>query len=260
MLDGIYQHFRREEYEIIDRFRSNISDVESDYTPFLTGFMNPREQFIAKNLVGKRSSVKIEMNGGYKEADRKRILFYPDYFEPDISDYEMQLLEIQYPTRFVSIHHRQILGAVMHSGLQRSVLGDIFTDGVRWQMIVDQKISCFLVSQINKIGSVKVKLTSQKFSNMVTPKNDWKQQNYLVNSERIDSLVSAGFGLSRNRAKELINNSKVQLNWMIIDRPDYQVRSNDVITVRGFGRLRFDEQTGITHKGKYKIKMSVLNV
>lgn len=260
MEDGVYQHFRKEEHEIVDYFRSKICDVEVGYIPFLTGFVNPREQFIAKTLVGKKSSVQIAMKGGYNNADRKRILFYPSYLKPNIDDFEMQLLEIYYPVKFSEIYHRQILGALMHSGLQRSVIGDILTDGTRWQLIADQKISRFIVDQIHEVGSVKIKIKLKQFDQLIDPKSAWKQKCYLVSSKRVDSLIAKGFCLSRNKAKELINNSKVQVNWMTINRPDYQIHDKDIITVRELGRLRLDEKIGMTRKDKYKVKMSLIHV
>lgn len=260
MEDSVYQHFRKEEHEIVDYFRSKMADVKLRYVPFLTGFMNPREQFIANSLVRKSSSVKIEMEGGYRNADRKRILLYPSYFKPRLDDYELQLLEIRYPVKFVTIHHRQILGSLMHSGLQRSVIGDILTDGIRWQLIVDRKISRFIVSQIHKIGSVSVDIVLQEPTKLLKPENAWQQRYYLVSSERIDSLIAAGFGISRSKTKKLINDSNVQLNWMTINRSSYQIHNKDVITVRGFGRLRLDEELGMTRKGKCKVRMSMIHV
>ena len=77
MNDGIYQHFRKEERPTIDQVASLISEAELNYAPVLTDFLNPRERFIAQALIGKNTTIQMATQGGYQNADRKRVLFYP---------------------------------------------------------------------------------------------------------------------------------------------------------------------------------------
>ena len=102
MNDGVYQHFRKEERATIDQIASYISEAELNYAPVLTDFFNPRERFIAQALIGKNSAIQMATQGGYQNADRKRVLFYPQYFEPQVEDFEIQVLEVNYPVKFAS--------------------------------------------------------------------------------------------------------------------------------------------------------------
>ncbi len=247
MNDGIYQHFRKEERPTIDQVASLISEAELNYAPVLTDFLNP-------------STIQMATQGGYQNADRKRVLFYPQYFEPQTEDFEIQVLEVDYPVKFASLHHGQIFGALVHSGITRDVLGDIITDGTRWQLIVEKKIAPFLVSQLDRIGRTKVKLNPKELSELLTPESAWQEVYLLISSQRIDRIIASSYHyhLSRGKAKELIENAKVQVNWMEVDRPDYVINIRDIISVRGYGRIRFDAILGTTHKGKLKVEMAII--
>ncbi|MCD1030837.1 RNA-binding protein, partial [Staphylococcus aureus] len=42
----IYQHFRQEEYELIDQLTDKCDQAEQHYAPVLTHFLDPRGQYI----------------------------------------------------------------------------------------------------------------------------------------------------------------------------------------------------------------------
>lgn len=259
MNDNVYQHFRKEERETIDQLSTYISDTSINYSPTLTDFMNPRERYIAQTLVNKNGDIKIASAGGYESADRKRLLFYPDYFEPTVTDFDLQILEIKYPQKFATLHHGQILGALMNSGIKREVLGDIITDGERWQLIAEKQIARFLLGELKQIGKVKVQLEQKEASEILTPLSSWNSELLLVSSLRVDVIVAAAYHLSRQRVKELIEGLKIQVNWTPVDRSDYLVSVYDVISVRGYGRVRLDAVNGETRKGKIKVDVSIIH-
>ncbi len=61
---NIYQHFRPEEKEFIDQVLQWKSYVESAYTPKLTDFLDPREQYIMKMVIGENAHVNYHFFGG----------------------------------------------------------------------------------------------------------------------------------------------------------------------------------------------------
>lgn len=258
MSEDVYQHFKKDEREIIDKIENLIAKAELNFQPVLTNFFNPRERYIARNLIGRYPDIKMAEFGGFKHAERKRILFYPNYFQFVKQDFEIAVLEIKYPKKFTVLHHGQILGTLVNAGIKRAVLGDIITDGDNWQIITEQKMSSYLIDQINKIGKINVRLVPQKLKMVLNPLNEWEQQQLLVSSLRLDSLIAHAYQISRTKVKELIVNQKVQVNWGLSSQPDYQVDQYDVISVRGYGRIRLDQVIGETRKQKIKINVSVI--
>jgi RNA-binding protein YlmH len=74
-------------------------------------------------------------------------------------------------------------------------------------------------------------------------------------SLRLDAIASAGFGMSRSKMVDLINSEDVRVNWKTISQPSYQVKSGDLIAIRGKGRVAIGEIM-ITKKERYRVQMT----
>jgi RNA-binding protein YlmH len=256
---NIKQHFRPDEAPLIDQVGDWVATAEGQYRPVLTPFLNPRERFIARTIVNRNNNVKIKMYGGWQGAEMQRVLIYPPYYEPSMDDFALQVLELNYPTKFSELHHRQIMGTLIGEGMERNAFGDILTDGHRWQVIVTRPMATYLRKNVDHVGRIKVKWVPVDETAVVEPLEEWVPLVTTVSSLRLDVVVSAGFNYSRNRAKQLIEHGQVRLNWEEIDRPDYQVVVHDLISVRHAGRLRIDMTNGKTKKDKERVTISVVN-
>nr|WP_264758672.1 YlmH/Sll1252 family protein [Fructobacillus cardui] len=65
-------------------------------------------------------------DGIFDQAESKRVVIAPDFYEIKESDFQLVLLELAFPVKFVSLCHKDILGALVHKGLDdRSGFGDI---------------------------------------------------------------------------------------------------------------------------------------
>lgn len=254
MNSEVYQHFRAEEKPVIDSLNDYINQAQNEYRPILTHFLDPRQQHIAQFLLQADDMIKVKAEGGFAQAERKRLLFYPDYYEPQEKDFELQLLEINYPTKFVSLTHGQILGTLANSGLEREVLGDIITDSQRWQIVVQKNISDYLLQQVERIGKINVRLEEMPLTQRLVPNNDWELETVSASS----LVIAAVYNMSRNRVKELINAKKVQLNWMVLTKPDTELGVLDIVSVRGFGRIKLIDVLGKSKRGKLRCEVAVI--
>lgn len=253
----VYQHFRPEEKPVIDMLTDLIGQAKNEYRPILTHFLDPRQQYIANFLLKDDDLIKVQADGGFANAERKRLLFYPPYLEPKREDFELQLLEINYPQKFATLTHGQILGTFANSGLEREVLGDITTDGIRWQIIVQKNISDYLLRQIERIGKNSVRLEEKPLTELVIGEDESENEVVSLSSLRIDTVIATVYNISRKRAKDLITAKKVQLNWMVIEKPDVELSLADVVSVRGFGRIKLGERLGISKRDKLRHEIAV---
>lgn len=80
-----------------------------------------------------------------------------------------------------------------------------------------------------------------------------------VSSLRLDIVVAVGFNYSRNRTKQLIGRSRVQLNWEEIGHPDYQIAVHDLMSVRYGGHPRIDITSRKTKRDRERIAIPVVN-
>ena len=72
-------------------------------------------------------------------------------------------------------------------------------------------------------------------------------------------MLASAFNLSRQKSKELIASNKVKVNWNETSRPDTTLGIFDVISIRGFGRLKLKSIEGKTRKEKIRLELDVLD-
>lgn len=257
-LKNITQHFRPDEANFIEQVQGWVRQVADEYRPVLTHFLNPRQRFIAESIVNGADGMHQASHGGLPNAEMQRMLIYPDYYEIVESDFHLQLMEIVYPTKFADIHHNQILGTLVNQGIERNIFGDILGANETWQFVIEDNMVDYFTLQVDWVGNIKVHLTPQPLSDIVQPEVDWVETQTTVASLRIDAIISTAFNISRSRVKTLVEGGAVSLNWAEIIKPDYELATGDMLSVRGFGRMRLLALEGTTKKDKLRVIMETI--
>ena len=249
-------HYRPEEREFTADLAHKIQFVERSYRPELTHFFNPRQQVIAKQLLGNSETLKLVWDGGYEGAENQRLLICPYYEEVDRSALELTLIEVEYPKKVEKLSHRKLLGSLLSQGIQRDRLGDILQDGERWQFIVEKDLAPYLMTQVQRIGHASVHLQEVPFSQLLDRKEDGQSFQISVASLRQDLLLSEGFHLSRQKVKVAFDNREVKCNWVLASKPSHEVQVGDVLSLRHYGRLKLEAVLSETKKGKLRLQVT----
>ncbi|MBC1795260.1 RNA-binding protein [Listeria booriae] len=257
-MEGIYQHFRAEEHAFIDVALEWIVQVEDQYTPHLTDFMDPRQRYILETVVGGYEHVKVKFWGGVSHAERRRALIYPDYYEPADADFNVTLYDIRYPVKFTTLTHQKILGTMMSLGMKRDIFGDILTQGELWQFFVMTEMKDYVSLQLDKIGKVNVMLEEMPLTDSLPVHLDWEFASTTITSLRLDLVVATAHNISRQKAKQLVQAKLVKVNWKTVENPDFECEEKDIISARGFGRVKLGEINGHTKKDKIRIEIGHL--
>ena len=255
---NVYQHFRPEEHPFVDSVGDWLEQVESQYAPYLTNFLDPRQAYILETLIRDNSELQFSFYGGYEHAERCRCMIYPEYYEPQTDDFELVMIEINYPKKFTELSHGKILGTLMNAGIKRDYFGDIISDGDRWQIFLAKESANYIVGQVTKIGRVTVHLEERPYTDIIIPKDSWVEETTTATSMRLDAIISTVYNISRQRSKQLVEASKVKVNWSVNERPDYLLDLLDVVSVRGFGRIQIQGLEGKTKKEKFRLRLGVL--
>ena len=250
---SIYQHFRPEEKEFVDSVLHWKNYVEDTYAPKLTDFLDPREQEIVKWLIGSNHDVKVNMFGGVHSAERKRAYIFPEYIECREEDYQISLFEVEYPKKFVTLEHPQVLGSLMSLGLKRGKFGDIVFHEERIQFFAASDIEHYILSQLESIGRASVSLKKQPLTNALQPKESWAEISVTASSLRLDTVTSAVHNISRQKSQAFIQQGYAKVNWTSIENPAFEVKEGDIISIRSLGRAKIITLEGKTKKDKWKI-------
>ncbi|EUJ32087.1 putative RNA-binding protein ylmH [Listeria floridensis FSL S10-1187] len=257
-MEGIYQHFRKEEYAFIDQILDITVQVENEYTPRLTDFLDPRQRFITETVIGSYETIRVEFFGGSEHSERKRALIYPDYYEPQEADFKIALFHIRYPVKFTALSHQKILGTLMSLGVKREVFGDILNEGEEWQFFLDEEMADYVSGQLEKIGKVNVMLEKIPLDDALISVEEWEEQMITTASLRLDAVLGSALNLSRQKAKQMVVSGLVKVNWKTIENPDFECEEQDVLSARGYGRLKLMLIHGRTKKNKIRLDIGFL--
>lgn len=254
----IEQHFRPEEVAFIQQAGDWIRQSEDEYRGILTRFLNPREQYILQTLVNRSEDLQVHYSGAHINTENQRAFIAPEFYDVMLSDFELAVLEIKYPIKFSELHHSMILGAFMHAGIKREVIGDILSDDKQWQIIVDAKMVVYMQQTVQKIGRIKIELIVRDLSQVIAVHDDWEEIFLLLSSLRIDTTISSAFDIPRSVAKSLVEQQQVRVNWTTLVKPDHMIAIGDIVSVRKHGRLQLKMCDGLSKKDKIKAIVNII--
>jgi RNA-binding protein YlmH len=221
----------------------------------LSDFLDPRQQEIVRTIIGQDDEVSLSFAGGSRYAERCRLYMTPAYLETSVDDFKLTLFSIDYPIKFVTVEHRDILGSLMNIGVKREKFGDIFIneDGAA-QIVVASEIADFVEMNIQTIGKASVRLNRIPLSEHIIPKDEWEESAVTVSSMRLDAVIAQMYKLSRSKVTPYIEKGLVKVNWKTVDRVDFLLQEGDYISIRGLGRARLFAIEGLTKKEKIRLK------
>lgn len=258
-MEHILQHFRPEEKPFIEQVVGWQREVEDRYAPKLTDFLDPRERFIVQAIIKQSEDCRLMSSGGFLQAERQRVLIYPSYYEPTAEDFQIALFRINYPVKFVSLTHPQVLGTLTASGIDRKRFGDIRLKDNEVQCAVSEEIADFLQVQMTAVGKAKVALEKITTQQALAPSDEkWEEQLHTVSAMRLDVVLASALTISRQKAQQLITSGRVKVNHTVREDRAFELHEEDLLSVRGYGRMKVIAIEGRTRKQKIKVIIGAL--
>ena len=225
--------------------------VEKNFEMKTTQFLNRHELVLAKRALSK-TGVCFSAFGGYDDAERQIIACYPDFMHIQNEDFPINIIKIT-GRELEGLSHRDYLGSILGLGIKREKIGDIIiTDNGGYIMCISD-ISRYIVDQLEKVRNKNVKLQICDAFAMQMPEKKFKETFVTVASLRLDAVISAITAISRSEAADLIKSGKVTVNWEQTESASDIVNIEQIISVKGMGRMEVAEIKGITRKGRIGI-------
>nr|GMC92373.1 putative RNA-binding protein YlmH isoform X2 [Ipomoea batatas] len=235
---------------IIEMAERASSRREVLHTDFLTPLVLKESMLALEKL----ANVKTVAQGGYPEAERCRLsVGHPEVLttDPDI----VSALSISGNFSFQPCSHGDFLGSILGTGISRNKLGDIILQGEKGgQVLVVPELADFLTSTLDKVGNVTVSCKKIPLLALEYEPPRTKLLKTVEASLRLDAIASAGFKLSRTKMAGLISNGDVRINWITVTKSNTTVKTGDLISVSGKGRLKIGEINS-TRKGKFAVEL-----
>ncbi len=217
--------------------------------PANTCFLSLREQEMARYLFGDQEG--LCFFGGYEEAERKMLVYSPDYLEPDTlwEDSPVVCLRAEF-FQGDSLSHRDFLGALMGAGIGRETVGDICVGKGSCDFFVTEEIAPYILQSFVGAGRTKVHMAQIPLRQASIPEPEIKDT---LASLRLDSVISAGFRIGRSLAAQYVSGGKAAIDGLPCEKPDKAVSEGTKISVRGLGKIKLATVNGRTKKDRISV-------
>ena len=243
-----------EQREVAEKLLQSISFVENrnTVTKFLTNF----EQIVLSQIVAYNySNFKVEFFGGFNGAERKKAkIISNEYYE---IDYDIVCLKAKFNNKFNKIEHRNILGAIHNLGINFNRFGDIIVLENEVYIFVDEEIADVISMELTKAGRVNLNFERVDLSD-VTIEKKYEDFEIVSSSLRIDSIVAKITNKSRSKVKEFLEQDFIKLNHVILRNGEKICTTDDIISIRKYGRFVVKDYRQNKKSLKYRITISKL--
>ena len=221
--------------------------------PANTCFLSPRELELARFLFGNEPG--LYSFGGYEDAERKMLVYLPDYLEEDSLYEEDSPLVCLRATYFEKdeLSHRDFLGALMGAGIGRETVGDICVGKGSCDFFVTAEIAPYIQQNFLSAGRTKIHLDQIPLREAQIPEPEVKEIKDTLASLRLDSVISSGFRIGRSLASQYVSAGKAAIDGLPCEKPDKAISEGMKISVRGLGKIKLVSVGGRTKKDRISV-------
>lgn len=221
--------------------------------PANTTFLSPRELELARYLFGQPEG--LYAFGGYEGAERKMLVYLPEYLTEDALWEEDSPCVCLRATFFQGDNpsHRDFLGALMGAGIARETVGDICVGEGHCDFFVTAEIAPYILQNFTSAGRTRLHLEQIPLKEADLPEPEVKEIKDTLASLRLDSVISSGFRIGRSLAAQYISAGKAAIDGLPCEKPDKPVAEGMKISVRGLGKIKLAAVNGKTKKDRISV-------
>lgn len=221
-----------------------------------TRFLEP-STLVAGNAAASRAGVKVALWGGYEGAERCVAAFYAGD-PPEAGDWPVVALRLQWNAKFANPGHRDLLGAMMGLGIEREMTGDIamgtYRDAPCAYLFALEEVADYIAANLDSAGRASLKVSvATETPQLIPPEGE--SLRLTVQQQRLDAVLAAACRLSRSEAQRLIAAGLVKLNHVPQLRPDARLSEGDLISARGYGRVKVTAFQGESRRGRQVVQV-----
>ena len=224
--------------------KTDIYKIENSIEKVLSGkptlFLDQSEFNKVKSKLKKSS-----YNVYYHYIDSEKVIIYDEVL-PEVVLFRILTKE--------KLRHQDILGSILALNVSPSYLGDIIIDNDNYYFYILKSQEEFIKQNLIIIGNKSIKLEELDLSYLANYEKKYESNKIIVSSIRIDNVLSKIVGTNRDSILKKIKDKEIILNYVILTKPSYVLKENDVFSVRKVGKFKFSKIVNSTKKGNYIIE------
>lgn len=216
-----------------------------------TDFLSPEER---ARTGAEDGSVPFTAWGGAAFAERKMICFGEENWPAE--RFPLKIVEISFSDAGYRTPpgHRDLLGAMLGTGLERRAVGDVFAGERRAFAAVRTELADYLIDQLKRVGSHPVRCRlAEAVPEEFAPRRE--EAALSLTSLRLDALIARLYGLSREESQALAEEGKVLSGGLPVLKGSFAPSPGQTFSVRGFGKFTFLGVEGFSKKGKLRVRV-----
>ena len=155
---------------------------------------------------------KDEYSTYYTYPDCDKVIIYSNK-EPKVKLFRIDSYD--------KLSHQAIMGSLFGLNISSEVFGDIVLYEDKFYVYILSNISDLVVNELNMIGNNYVKLIEVDIDYLNEYKRNYEELELIVSSLRIDTIISRLVNVNRDKAKDMIKNKLVTLNYDILKNHQY---------------------------------------
>ena len=218
---------------------------------FYTKFLSPLEARVIEHRFPK-ADVSTKFFGGYDGSERCVCAFYT--YSEDLA-FPISALKVKSKSKNSTLSHRDYLGSVLSLGIKRELVGDIVVKDGEAIIFCLSEIADYIADSLTKIANTGVSIKKEENIGDLGIKRDYDVISSTVSSLRCDSIVASALNLSRAKAAELIERGYVNLNYEQAKSVSQNIKNEDVLSVRGYGKFGVQTDGTLTRKGRIHVNI-----
>lgn len=241
----------KEDKIILARIEDEMDRCERENRICFTDFLDMRLQGMAESMAKSRGC-RFYFYGGYDGAERRLMMFLPDWAEPSDGeeDCPVEILRVRYRQGGKELSHRDFLGSILGLGLSRSKIGDIIVYGGGADIIILKDLEEFLLANYFKAGRTELSLSAEDISKLDLSEIKTEIITDTLASLRLDAFLASAYRSSRSKAVEAVKQGLVYINHALCLKPDAEIKEGDCVVLRGKGKCVLKSVGGTSKKDR----------
>ncbi len=188
---------------------------------------------------------KKEYNLYYPYPESDKVIMYSNKI-PKVKLYEI--------ISYYPITHREILGSLFALNISNEAFGDIVIDNGKYYFYVMDEIASLIENDFSFVGNKPIKIKEIDIHTLDNYKRLYEENEIIVSSLRVDTIISRIIGTSRDKIKDKIKDKDILVNYEILSNNSYVLKENDIFSIRKYGKYKYIGIIKNTKKDNYIIK------
>ena len=195
------------------------------YRKETTFFLDPKEQLELKK---KKKKEPYQIYKPYPDSE-KNIFYIKE--EPKVILYEIKSK--------TPLEHREILGTLFSLNITSELFGDIVITNNHYYIYVLESIAPYIKNNLLLIKNSRIELIEVPLETLKEYHKEYETIEIIASSTRIDTVISRLIQTSRPNIIEKIKNKEIILNYDILKNNSYQLKENDIFSIRRYGKYQY---------------------